>query len=79
MSHVQEELDRIRARLIEKNAPDSPESRRLYDMQQALAWAQDPRGVRSPFNMVMGIPAEPADCLAPPHQLPSSDIYSRTG
>ena len=53
MSFIQREIDRIRTALLDPaNAGESYE--RLYVAQQALAWATDPEGFKSPYSAVMG-------------------------
>jgi len=53
-SRLDQELIRVRVRLLEIDDSNDPEWKRLYDVQQALAWARDPRSARSPYNMVSG-------------------------
>jgi len=77
MSLLQRELDKIReALLTEKNQSTYD---RLYATQQALVWALEPTGFRSPFNSIMGIPADSEDCLAHRHPLRSLDTCSQSG
>lgn len=66
MGLIQREIDRLRLSLVA-----DPDQRALYAAQQALEWALEPSGVKSPYAMVTGILEEPADCLARHHQ-PSS-------
>lgn len=54
ISSLDQELIRVRVRLLEIDDSNDPEWKRLYDVQQALAWARDPRSARSPYNMVSG-------------------------
>jgi hypothetical protein len=56
MSFIEREIQRINKALIEN--PESPEYDRLYVAQQALAWTLEPTGVKSPYDMVMGIQEE---------------------
>jgi len=74
---IEEECERIRAALIDKENLTPRQYDQLYAAQQALAWAFD--GMRSPYDMVMGksiesctempsIPADSVGCLAPTHQ-----------
>lgn len=72
MSFIQRELDKISVALVEKT--NGADYDRLYAAQQALAWAIEPTGVRSPYNMIKGIAEAPEDYRAEPHQLPFSDI-----
>jgi len=37
---------------------------RLYSAQQALSWALEPQGFKSPFNTIAGTPADSANCSA---------------
>ena len=57
---VQRELSRIEVALRETPSPECYE--RLYMAQQALSWVLEPTGFASPLDVVMGIPATPADC-----------------
>jgi hypothetical protein len=50
MSFLQRELDRIRAALLSEK--EVAIYQRLYAAQQALAWASEPDGFRSPFNSI---------------------------
>ena len=70
MSFIARELDRISSRLREPILPDG-EYEKLYAAQQALSWALEPEGFRSPYDSITGIPAEPEDCSARTRQ-PSS-------
>jgi len=53
-ARLDQELIRVRVRLLEIDDSSDPEWKRLYDVQQALAWARDPHSARSPYNMVSG-------------------------
>lgn len=77
-ARLDQELIRVRVRLLEIDDSNDPEWKRLYDVQQALAWARDPRSARSPYNMVRGIPVETGDCSALPHPLPSEDTCAHS-
>ena len=61
MSFLQRELDRIREALLSER--DGEIYDRLYAAQQALAWASDPTGFRSPFNTITG--AEAVEMIEP--------------
>lgn len=62
---VQRELRRIEAAL---RAEEHAERRQeLYAAQQALSWALEPNILRSPVDMLTGIPATTADCSGVPH------------
>lgn len=71
MSFIQRELDRINGALLDPANADVYD--RLYAAQQALAWATEPSGFRSPYDSVMGIPEGSEGCLVHPHPLPSSN------
>jgi hypothetical protein len=70
MSFIQREIDRIRPLLVAN--PDQPE---LYAAQQALCWALEPSGVKSPYEMITCSGAEPEGCSAPSHPTQSSDTF----
>lgn len=69
MSFIQRELDRINGALLDPANADVYD--RLYAAQQALAWASEPTGYRTPYDFVMGIPASSEGCSVRPHLLPS--------
>lgn len=50
----------------------------IYAAQQALAWALDPYGFKSPADMLTGIPADATDCPACPDQPRSVDTCSQS-
>ena len=55
MSFIQREINRIRVELA-----DGVEGKeQLYAAQQALCWALEPSGVKSPYDMIMGGAARP--------------------
>mgnify|MGYP003403658733 CR=1 FL=1 len=64
MSFVQREIDRINSALCDD--PDGSDYALLYAAQQALSWATDPEGFKSPFCQITGIQAEKEDCLGYP-------------
>ncbi len=71
-SFVQRELDRIHNALgDERTNPKYPE---MYAAQQALAWALEPSGFRSPFDSVMGTQEAKEGCPGYRHPVPFSDI-----
>lgn len=74
MGIIQREIDRIRAELVNGSGISRDE---LYAAQQALEWALEPGGIKSPFQMIMGIRGDSEDCSARPHPLPSSNICCR--
>lgn len=61
MSFVSRELDRISARLRHPDIP-ADEYEKLYAAQQALAWALEPEGFRSPYDAISGTLAGSEDC-----------------
>lgn len=61
MSFVQRELDRIGAAL--RAAQPGPRYAELYAAQQALAWAAEPNGFASPYNMITGTREDSEGCL----------------
>lgn len=76
MSFIQRELDRINGALLDPANADVYD--RLYAAQQALAWAAEPTGFRSPYASVMGIQEGSEGCSAHPHPEPSSGTRSRS-
>lgn len=62
-SFVARELDRISTRLRE-TSKGTKEHDRLYTVQQALAWALEPTGFMSPYDLIVGIQEGSADCRA---------------
>lgn len=69
MGFMERELDRISTALRAETDPER--HRQLYAAQQALSWAQEPNGFRTPFDLVMGTPAGSTDCPECPCPLPS--------
>jgi hypothetical protein len=62
MSFIQRELDRITSKLQAGPLP-AEEHGKLYAIQQALAWALEPIGFKSPYDMVLtGTPEGSEDC-----------------
>ena len=70
MSFIQRELDRISRALHE---PRSAEYNRLYAAQQALAWALEPTGFQSPYDVIKDTLAISKDCPPLSNQERSSD------
>lgn len=58
MSFIQRELGRLQGALLDPANAERYD--RLYAAQQALAWAAEPEGFRSPHDMIMGAPVLPA-------------------
>ena len=69
MSFVQRELERIQTELW--TSQGSGHWAECYAAQQALAWALDPSGCASPYNMIKGIREGSEDYSAPAHHSPS--------
>lgn len=57
---IEAELTRISVALQEKERPEC--YRELYAAQQALSWVLNTEVARSPFNTIMGIPADLVNC-----------------
>ena len=74
MSFVQRELGRLHNELS-KIDENSPVYAQLYSAQQALWWALEPAGVKSPCDFIMDIPAKTGDCLSEPHPPQSSGTF----
>jgi hypothetical protein len=64
MSFIQREINKIRSELIESRGQHYNE---LYAAQQALEWALEPDGIRSPYAMILDILEETEDCSGLPH------------
>jgi hypothetical protein len=76
MSFIKREINRISAALGEARADEYDQ---LYAAQQALAWALEPNGFKSPYDAIKGTPEDLADCpllLCRPASLdnPVSDV-----
>ena len=67
MSFIAREIDRLRAAIL----ADSNRRDELYAAQQALEWALEPGGIRSPYRMITGTQEGSGDYLADLH-LPQS-------
>jgi len=68
MSFIKRELDRISVALSDPCAPDYEQ---LYAAQQALAWALEPTGYKSPYDAIRGTREDSADCPLLSCPLPS--------
>lgn len=77
MGFVQREIDRLNAEIAKVS--DGNRQAELYAAQQALSWALDPDGFRSPYDMLMGIPVNSEDCQAEPRPAPFLDISGHCG
>ena len=56
---MQRELDRIAAALLMETTNQECYAR-LYAAQQALSWALEPEGFKSPYDTIMGTQANEA-------------------
>jgi hypothetical protein len=72
VSFVQREIAKLNSAIVAE--PEGFRREQFYAAQQALAWALEPTGFRSPFNMIMGIQEAPECCLDEPRPTLSSDI-----
>ena len=61
MGFLEREADRLRSAL--ESAPGE-RFNQLYAAQQAVAWASDPDGFKSPFLLIMGTQEGLGDCSA---------------
>lgn len=77
MSFVQREIDRISSEL--RLSPKPNDYDLLYLTQQALSWAIDPDGYKSPMVMLRGTQEGTEDCSVDPHPEQSSDTSSHIG
>lgn len=75
MGLIQREIDRIRTALLD----DAENRSELYAAQQALEWALEPGGIKSPYAMVMGTLEGSEDCLARLRPRQSSDTCFHSG
>ena len=67
---IARELRRISADLRRFNEADE-KYQRLYAAQQALSWALEPNGFKSPYDLIMGTPEGSKDCPATHYPAPS--------
>jgi hypothetical protein len=72
MSFIARELGRISVAIGRLEQSDD-KYQALYAAQQALSWALEPRGFKSPYDLIMGILEDSTDCPAKRYQVPSSD------
>lgn len=72
MSFIKREIERIAIEL--RKGQETPNYEELYAAQQALSWALDPAGSKSPYNMLMDIPAGSEDCSVCLRRVRLSDI-----
>jgi|GEM_PF-2800973 len=66
---IQAELDRIHEAIRGREYPEKHND--MYAAQQALAWAVEPEGAKSPYAMIMGIQEDLEGCSADPRPVPS--------
>lgn len=80
MSFIQREIDRLAGEILaQRNAPALGERYdELYAARQALAWALEPGGFKSPYDMIMGTQEETEGCLVALHPPQSSSICAPT-
>lgn len=69
MGFVERELLRINTAIAKLD--EGRDYDRLYAAQQALAWALEPTGAKSPYAMIMGIHEDSTDCLGEQDLVPS--------
>ncbi len=69
MSFVQRELDRITTALREPS--NGERHAELYAVQQALSWALEPIGFKTPLETIMGTQEGSEGCLEHIHPVPS--------
>ena len=65
MSFIQRELERLGVALRDPRSSDRYDA--LYTAQQALSWALDPEGFKSPYVQAMGIQEGSVGCSDPHH------------
>lgn len=65
MSFIQREIDKLRSKIASQTHPRHHE---LYAAQQALEWAIEPHGVKSPFDYLTGSEEGSKGCSAQRHQ-----------
>jgi len=71
MGFIERELVRIAKTL--PTLAGTPEYHQLYAAQQALSWALEPNGFKSPMNLVVGIQEGREGYWDAPHPTPFSD------
>ena len=70
MSFVHREIARIRSAIL----ADNNYRVELYAAQQALEWALEPSGIRSPYEMIMGTQEDSRGCQLSCHPQPSECV-----
>ena len=75
MGFVERERDRINVALACLKEPLTPEDetkyQKLYAAQQALSWALEPSGIKSPYDLIMDIHRDLTNCRAKRHPVQS--------
>lgn len=71
MGFIERELARITDALQSGSCGERREE--FYAVQQALSWALEPGGYRSPFSLLADTQEGLADCLGAAGQKPSAD------
>lgn len=66
MYYIQREIDLIYTAL--RDSPEGSDRAALYAAQQALSWATEPDGFKSPTSLLMGTQEEITSCSAYPRQ-----------
>lgn len=61
LQQIEEERDRLTAAIDANTYRDQHVA--LYAARQALSWVIDPNIAKSPYQMIMGTPEVPEDCL----------------
>ena len=73
MGLIQREIDRLRSAMTATG--DHPRHDELYAAQQALEWALEPGGMKSPYAMITGNLTEIEDYPARNGPFPSSGSH----
>jgi hypothetical protein len=78
MGFIARELERITAKL-QAGPLAGDERSQLYVAQQALVWALEPTGFKSPYDLIVctNIPGDSRDCRAENDHSPFSDSPDR--
>lgn len=65
MGYLQREIDRLHDGLLSLDESDE-KYKCLHAARQALEWAQEPTGVKAPYDAIMGTLEAPEDCSDEP-------------
>ena len=76
MSFLSREISRLNVEIAAN--PDAPERDQLYAAQQAIAWASEPRAIKSPYDLIMGTQEGSADCSDAHHPTPFLDTHAHS-